>query len=175
MDTTVAAAVVAVALASAKDVTSQALKDGYAGLKALIIRKLGKKAKGVTSALDQVEKMPDSKVLQNQLKGRLTRSGVDQDPEVAEQARTLFGLLKQGGILVPVRGNIIIAGDQSAVSVGDGNITLSSQAQVYGDVRAGGSTPLNYGDVKTGGSTPVNTQEGRSSKGGAGSDEGAGE
>lgn len=143
MDTTIAAAVVAVALASAKDVTSQALKDGYAGLKALITRKQGKKGKVVISALEQVRKMPDSKVLQDKLKDRLTRSGVDQDPEVAEQARALLDLLKQQGILVTVQGNIIVARDQSAVSVGDGNITLSGQAQIYGDVRAGASAPIN--------------------------------
>ena len=48
------------AAATAKDVAGQAVKDGYAGFKALLIRKFGRQG-DVEDALDSVEQFQDAK------------------------------------------------------------------------------------------------------------------
>src|SRR5512143_765465 len=90
----IALALVAGAAASAKDVAAQAVKDGYAGLKALVIRKFGGKGGG-QAALEQVEQEPDSQAWQGALKDALTKAGADKDADVLKQAQALVELLKQ--------------------------------------------------------------------------------
>ncbi len=81
--TIVVMALVAGAAAAAKDVAAQTVKDGYAGLKALIVHKFGGKA-DVASAVDQVEKKPDSEGRKTMLAEELSAAGVAQDDDVVE-------------------------------------------------------------------------------------------
>jgi hypothetical protein len=66
----IALALVAGAAASAKDVAAQVVKDGYAGLKALIVRKFGGKG-DVQNAVEQIGKKPDSEARQAVVKEEL--------------------------------------------------------------------------------------------------------
>ena len=68
---TILAALVAGAGASAKEVTIQAVKDGYGALKALLLRKFGP-ATGVATSIQRVENEPDSVALQGALKDELS-------------------------------------------------------------------------------------------------------
>src|SRR5512136_480243 len=90
----IALALVAGAAASAKDVAAKAVKDGYAGLKALIVRKFGGKG-DVQNAVEQMEKKPDSEARQGMVKEELQTVGADKDEEVLKLAQALVELLKQ--------------------------------------------------------------------------------
>jgi hypothetical protein len=122
--TVIVSAVVAGAAASAKDVVSQALKDAYAGLKTLIVRRFGKKA-DVKGALEGVEKRPDSEARQAVLKEELETAGANQNAEVIRQAQALLALLKEHGMApatsfhAELHGSGAIAQGVGAVAAGD--------------------------------------------------------
>ncbi|MEW6381399.1 MAG: hypothetical protein AB1611_17600 [bacterium] len=94
MERTIIAALAAGAAAAAQDVTAQGMKDAYAGLKALIARKLGNRA-GAKVALDRLDEEPDSKDGQEALKEVLKSANASQDDEIVRQAQALLDLLKQ--------------------------------------------------------------------------------
>jgi hypothetical protein len=128
----IALALVAGAAASTKDVAAQAVKDGYAGLKALIIRKFGSKG-DVQAAVDQAEKKPDSEARQAVLKEELQAAGADKDEELLKQAQALIELLKQHG---EARGTTY-----SAINTGSGAIAQGPGAVAAGErgIAIGGS------------------------------------
>ena len=113
--------------ASAKDVVAQAVKDGYAGLKALIVRQFGQKA-DVEAALEGMEKKPDSQARQGVLKEELETAGAAQDAEVIRQAQALLDLLKQHGLVsgpsyqATLKGSGAIAQGEGAVAAGAGGV-----------------------------------------------------
>ena len=133
--TIIVSAVVAGAAAAATDVVSDAIKDGYAGLKALIQRKYQDK-EDVRDALEGVEKKPESGGRQQTLKEELEAVEVHQDSEVLEEAQKLLDLLKEHGVetgityQAEVHGSGAIAQDHS-VAAGEGGIA------VRGDVKGG--------------------------------------
>lgn len=138
--TVIVSAVMAGVAASAKGVGAQAVKDGYAGLKALIVRKFGQKA-DVRDALEGVEKKPDSEARQAVLKEELETAGAGQDAKVVGQAQTLLDLLKQHGIApgttyqATVTGSGVIAQDHS-VAAGTGGVAVGRD--VHGGIRTSG-------------------------------------
>ena len=138
--TVIVSAVVAGVAASAKGLGAQAVKDGYAGLKALIVRKFGQKA-DVGDALEGVEKKPDSEARQAVLKEELETAGAGQDAKVVEQAQTLLDLLKQHGIApgttyqATVTDSGVIAQDHSAAA-GAGGVAVGRD--VHGGIRTPG-------------------------------------
>lgn len=79
--TGIIAALVAGATAKAKDVASDAVKDAYDGLKALIQRKLGK-----VGAVQSVEDEPDSDAARALLAQALTHAGLHTDEELKQLA-----------------------------------------------------------------------------------------
>jgi hypothetical protein len=129
-------AVVAGAVAAGKEVAAQVVKDSYAGLKALIVRRFGEKA-DVATALQQVEQKPDSTARQAVLKEELEAAGAEQDAEVLRQAQALLDLLKEHGLAAgpayqaELRGSGAIAQGPGAVAAGAGGVAIG------GDVKEG--------------------------------------
>jgi hypothetical protein len=81
--TAIASAIAAGAAASMKDTASAVVKDAYAGIKALIVRKYG------SVDLAAVEKKPDSEAKRESLEEDLADAGAEGDDELARLARAL--------------------------------------------------------------------------------------
>lgn len=145
--TIVVTALVAGAVAAAKDVTTQAIKDSYAGLKALVIRRFGGKG-DVADTVQKAEQKPDSKGQQETLKEELAAAGADQDLEVLKQAQALLDLLRQ-------QGHDVVT--YSATLVGDGAIAQGPGAVAAGArgvaVRGDAHGPIITGDDNTAGNS----------------------
>jgi len=114
---------------------TQAVMDSYTGLKALVIRKFGKKA-DIAGALDLVEKKP-SKSRQEVLREELAVSGAEKDVEVVEQAKNLLGILKQHGLDTGItqtnvqNGNAIVQSPGAVFASGHGIVMGTVQGNVY--------------------------------------------
>jgi hypothetical protein len=76
------------AAAGLKPVAAQAIKDGYAGLKALITRKYAQ------VKVDQLEANPTSKNRRGVVEEELAAAGADQDAEVLRQAQALLEAIR---------------------------------------------------------------------------------
>ena len=76
------------AAAGLKPAAEQAIKDGYAGVKALIQRQYA----GVNVA--GLEQKPESNLQQGAVKEQLTDAGADQDAALLDQAKALLDLIK---------------------------------------------------------------------------------
>jgi hypothetical protein len=132
--TIIVTAVVAGAAVAAKDVAAQAVKDGYAALKALIVRRFGEKA-DVAGAIEGVEKKPDSKGRQETLKEELEAAGAGQDAELVRLAQTLLDLLKEQGLTTgpsyrtELHGSGAIAQGTGAVAAGAGGVAVGGSVQ----------------------------------------------
>jgi len=134
--TVIISALTAGAAASAKEVVAQAVKDGYAGLKALVVRKFGQKG-DVEAALEGVEKKPDSEARQAVLREELEVAGVAQDAEVVRQAQALLGLLKQHGLVTGPSYQATLSGS-GAIAQGPGAVAAGERGvAVGGDVQGG--------------------------------------
>jgi hypothetical protein len=82
--TAIVGALAAGALAKAGDVGGRAIVDAYDGLRALIVRKLGK-----GGAVQSVEDEPRSELAQAALAEALSKAGLATDPELAQHAEAL--------------------------------------------------------------------------------------
>src|SRR5262245_65584909 len=71
-----------------KPVAEQAITDGYAGLKALIVRKFGGKDPELAQVLDQTEKRPE--VYKPAAEALLKQVGADRDQEIVDTATELL-------------------------------------------------------------------------------------
>lgn len=76
------------ALAGLKPTAEQAVKDAYAGFKALLRRKYG------SVDVTPIENKPESQVKRDSVAEDLRDAGAEQDPELLEAARALLELLK---------------------------------------------------------------------------------
>ncbi|HUS69656.1 MAG TPA: hypothetical protein VM075_02625 [Anaerolineae bacterium] len=134
--TIIVTALAAGAAVAAKDVSAQVVKDGYAGLKALIVRKLGEKT-DVADALEYVERKPESEARQEALKEELDAAEADQDHEVVQQAQAFLDLLNEHGLAryisyrAELRGPGAIAQGEGAVAAVEGGVAI------HGDVEGG--------------------------------------
>ena len=110
-----------------KPVADQAIKDGYVGLKELIIRKFGGKEPELTQVLDQNEKRPD--VYKPAAEAALKQVGADQDQEILDKATDLLKRAEAaqpgvtGGLVGQINaagGRVIVAGTiHGGVRMGD--------------------------------------------------------
>lgn len=118
--TLITSALIAGATTGLKNTTTQAVKDGYGGLRALIKRRFqGRKEAQI--ALDQHGVKPE--VWEPALRDELTQTGADQDEEILEAARSLMALVDPSGAAAgkyqvqftgPVQG--VVIGDHSQVT-----------------------------------------------------------
>ncbi|HBY96210.1 MAG: hypothetical protein M5U01_39685 [Ardenticatenaceae bacterium] len=84
------AALVAGVAAGATDTASQAIKDGYAGLKDLIKKRLADKPQG-EMVLAEYEKDPET--WEKPLRKSLIETGADQDERIVRQAQQVLALI----------------------------------------------------------------------------------
>jgi hypothetical protein len=104
----IVAALAAGAAAAAKDTASQAVKDAYNGLKALIHKRFAGRPEA-SVALTQHELAPQ--VWQAPLKDSLDKTGAANDPIILEAARRLDTVLRQegGGVSATGPGSVAVA------------------------------------------------------------------
>ncbi len=112
-------ALVAGAAAAAKDTASQAIKDSYAGLKALIQKRFSDKQKA-EMILTEHQNKPE--VWEAPLKDALTETGAPQDDAIIRQAQQLLKLVNpqqasQGKYNVQIgEAKGVVIGDQAQVT-----------------------------------------------------------
>jgi hypothetical protein len=70
-----------------KPVSDQAIKDGYAGLKSLIVQRFGKKDPSLETTLAKYEQKPE--VWKKPIRDVLQEAGADKDQEVVDRATEL--------------------------------------------------------------------------------------
>jgi hypothetical protein len=85
-------ALAAGALAKAGDIGGRAVVDAYDGLRALIVRKLGK-----DGAVQSVEDEPRSEAAQAVLAEALTKAGLAADPELTQRTEALRAAVAGAG------------------------------------------------------------------------------
>lgn len=125
----------AITLAASQNTSSSTVKDSYKSLKELIISRLGSSAY-IDTAINNLEKKPDSLARREILSEELTTAKANQYPELVQHADELISLIGTDGIGINCnisQSNIIqsagvsIAGNISGVSIvtGEGNTILS--------------------------------------------------
>jgi hypothetical protein len=87
--TAIIAAIAAGALKSAGQAGEQLVVDGYAALKALIVRKFGQQSE-VVKAVEGVETRPDSEGRRQTLQEEIVTAKLDQDAEILQVAKALL-------------------------------------------------------------------------------------
>ena len=121
--TLILTALVAGAAAAAKDTASQAIKDGYAGLKSLIKQQFAGNSEA-EMALTKHEEKP--KVWEEPLKDALTETNVAQNEQVLQQAQELLKLVQpqqasQGKFNINIgEAKGVVAGDNASVTMNFG-------------------------------------------------------
>jgi hypothetical protein len=139
------------AAAAAKDVSSQAIKDAYTGLKALIQRKY---AQVPAPTLTQLEEKPESKSSRAVVEEELTQAGAAPDKELLQQAKAVMDAVQQHA-------------PETAAAIGIDLEKVKAAALNIGEVVASGTGirvkegeftgDINIGHVRTGqtGADPV--------------------
>lgn len=93
----ITAAVLAVAPALATELVSDAVKDAYSGLKAVIRRKWGE-ASALQRAVEEVEAQPESKARAAVLEEEVANTAANDDPDLMTAVARLVDELKNAGI-----------------------------------------------------------------------------
>jgi hypothetical protein len=138
-------ALAAGALAKAGEVGGRAVVDAYDGLKALIVRKLGK-----GGAVQSVEDEPRSETAQAALAEALTKAGIAADPELTQHAEVLraavAGGAGTGGADIEVgdivgKVNVLVNNLIASGRIKLGNITAETGDATLTNLTAGAGPP----------------------------------
>jgi hypothetical protein len=134
---TIVAALAAGAVAATTDVAAQAVKDGYAAFKDLLVSKLGGQS-DVAAALEGVERKPESEARQAVLKEELEAAGAGQDAEVVQSAGALLDLLKEHGLAAGPSYRATLSGS-GAIAQGEGAVAAGERGVAIGGGVTGSS------------------------------------
>jgi hypothetical protein len=130
---TIVAALVGGAVAGAKDSVAQVVKDGYAGLKGLVLRRVGHKPT-VETAVKELESRPDSDGRRITLHEELTSAGAAQEAEVVQQAEAFLALLREHGFAAGAFYQAKLDGS-GAIAQGPGSMAVGQRGVIAkGDV-----------------------------------------
>jgi hypothetical protein len=130
--TIIVTALVAGIAAGATSVAEEAVKEAYAGLKGLILRKFGRQ-RAVAQAVKLVEEDPEAAGRKEFLKGELEATDAAKDTEVLAAAKELLALLQPETAdsrqhASADHGSAAATG-RSVAQVGDSNIALTGDIQ----------------------------------------------
>jgi len=111
--TTILVALASGAAAAAQDTASQVVKDAYAGLKALVQRKLQAKDPNAATIVSEYEK--DAATWEKPMQKALDASGAASDDAMLEQAHRVLQVVQQS----TGKFNVQVSGDVQGQVVGD--------------------------------------------------------
>jgi hypothetical protein len=138
-------ALAAGALAKAGEIGGRAVVDAYDGLRALIVRKLGK-----GGAVQSVEDEPRSEPAQVALAEALTKAGLAADPDLAQHAEVLraavAGSAGTGGADIEVgdifgKVNVLVSNLVATGRIKLGDIRADTGDATLTNLTAGAGTP----------------------------------
>ena len=116
----ISAALVAGVASGAKETASQALKDGYAGLKKLLKGKF----EGNSKALETLaEHESDPETYEKPLAKQLQETGADRDDEILAAAQTVLKAADEAG--VKTKYQITITGGKIGIIGDHGHVTMN--------------------------------------------------
>jgi hypothetical protein len=124
--TLILSALVAGATAAAKETATEAVKDAYHGLKALVQRRFSGKPVAET-ALGEYEKEPE--MWKEPVRGALTEIGADKDEEIIKAAQALMEKADPQGH-AQGKYNVQFAGPVYGATIGDKNTVTNT----FGDI-----------------------------------------
>lgn len=93
--TAITTAIVTGAASALSETATQAVRDGYTGLKSLLARKFGSAPVKVIEAVETVEEKPASQARQAVLGEELADAGADADQELLAAAQALLELIEK--------------------------------------------------------------------------------
>lgn len=130
------------AASGAPSVGAQAIKDAYAGLKTLIVRRFGNKP-DAQKAVEDLEKKPESAGRKATAEEELKDAGAGDDAEIIAAAQTLMKALKDHGVAGAQNFNAHAEGG-SAIGQGKKNViatggSVINKGKVNGDINTSGS------------------------------------
>jgi hypothetical protein len=127
-------ALMAGAMAIARDVAGEVVVEAYERLKENIDRRFGDKPR-VALAIEAVEQRPASQGRQVLLAEELEQAKAEQDEDLALRAREFLDLLKEQGLIsgtyyeAAVSGSGAVAQGPGAVAAGEGGLAIGGDAE----------------------------------------------
>ncbi|AFR28659.1 hypothetical protein [Arthrobacter sp. Rue61a] len=118
--TLIVAALVAGAASGTTDTVSQAMKDGYAGLKKLLVSRFGDSQKALQT-LDDHEDDPET--YEKPLVKQLRESQADQDDQILKAAEAVLQAANEAGFATKYQ--VVVSGGKVGIVGDHGHVTVN--------------------------------------------------